>query len=85
MYHTRQMGEDIFADVIEKVRSLTISQQKFLQEMLTRHEKLSTATKKKLLKKSFGVWANRKDIKDSIGYVKEMRKGWEVRLERVKS
>lgn len=85
MYHTRQMGEDIFADVIEKVRSLTISQQKFLQEMLTRHEKLSTASKKKLLKKSFGVWAGRKDIKDSIGYVKEMRKGWESRLERVKS
>src|SRR3972149_2168976 len=36
-------------------------------------------TRKKLLKKSFGIWANRKDIKSSVEYVDDIRKGWGVR------
>ena len=52
--------------------------------MLASHEKVSTVSKKKLLKKSFGIWANRKDIKSSVEYVDEIRKGWGVRLERIK-
>ena len=84
MQHAKRIEEDIFADVIEKIQFLTTSQQKFLQEMLSRHKKVSTASKKKLLKKSFGVWIGRKDIKDSIEYVDKMRKGWEYRLERMK-
>lgn len=84
MGHARAMGKDIFADVIEKIQSLTESQQRFLQEMLAGREKVTAVSKKKLLRKSFGVWADRTDIKDSIEYVDEIRKGWESRLERIK-
>jgi len=84
MGHTRTMEKDIFADVIEKIQSLTESQQRFLQEMLAGHEKVTAVSKKKLLRKSFGVWANRKDIKNSIEYVDDIRKGWESRLGRIK-
>ena len=53
--------------------------------MLAAHEKVSSAaSKKNLLKKSFGIWANRKDIKDGAEYVNEMRAKWESRLERIK-
>ncbi|MEK6657583.1 MAG: hypothetical protein AABY58_09095 [Nitrospirota bacterium] len=84
MQNTKQREEDIFADVLEKIQSLTASQQKFLQEILSRHEKVSVIPKKSLLKKSFGIWADRKDIKGSIEYIDEIRKGWEVRLQRIK-
>ncbi len=83
MEHARIMKQDIFADVIEKIQLLTIAQQKFLHEMLSDREKVSTISKKKLLKKSFGIWADRKDIKDSIEYVDNIRKDWGSRLERI--
>ncbi len=85
MQNTKQKVEDVFVDVIEKIQSLTASQQKFLQEMLSRHKKVSVIAKRSYLKKSFGIWAGRKDIKDSIEYVNEMRRGWEERLQRIKS
>jgi hypothetical protein len=84
MGHARAMEKDIFADVIEKIQSLTESQQRFLREMLAGREKVTAVSRKKLLRKSFGVWADRKDIKSSIEYVDEIRKGWESRLERIK-
>ena len=85
MEHTQHFEKGALAVIIEKIQLLTVSQQKFLHEMLAVHEKVSTiASKKKLLKKSFGIWANRKDIKDSVGYVNEMRGKWESRLERIK-
>lgn len=85
MEHTKHLEKDILAEVIEKIQLLTVSQQKFLHEMLAGREKVSaTASKKKFLKKSFGIWANRKDIKDSVEYVNEMREKWESRLERIK-
>lgn len=84
MQNTKQREEDIFADVLEKIKTLTASQQKFLQEILLRHEKVAVHPKKSFLKKSFGIWADRKDIKGSIEYIDEIRKGWEVRLQRIK-
>jgi len=84
MGNTRAMEKDIFADVIEKIQMLTVSQQKFLQEMLASSEKVSTVSKKKLLRKSFGIWADRKDIKGSIEYIDNIREGWSSRLERIK-
>lgn len=76
MGHARTMEKDIFADVIEKVQSLTESQQRFLQEMLAGREKVAAVPKKTLLRKSFGIWAGRTDIKGGIEYVDEIRKGW---------
>ena len=43
-----------------KIEMLTLSQQKFLQEMLASHEKVSTVSKKKLLKKNFCILAKMK-------------------------
>lgn len=80
MGHTS--GNGIFADVIKKIQALTVSQQKFLQEMLAGREKVSTLSKRNLLKKSFGIWVDRKDIKSSIEYVDNIREGWKSRLER---
>jgi hypothetical protein len=51
--------------------------------MLSGREKVSTVSKKKLLKKSFGIWADREDIKGSIEYVDNIREGWKSRLERI--
>jgi len=84
MGHAKAIEKDVFADVVEKIQSLTESQQRFLQEMLAGREKVSAASKKKLLRKSFGAWADRKDIKGGIEYVDDIRKGWEPRLERIK-
>ena len=84
MGQAKTMEKDLFADVIEKIQSLTESQQRFLQEMLSGREKVTAVSKKKLLRKSFGVWADRTDIKGSIEYVDDIRKGWESRLERIK-
>jgi len=39
----------------------------------------------KALQKSFGVWADRKDIKDSIEYADTMRKSWASRVKRFNS
>lgn len=85
MEHAKHIRRDILADVLEKIKLLTTSQQKFLHEMLAAHEKASTAaSKKNFLKKSFGIWADRKDIKDSAEYVNEMRAKWESRLAGIK-
>lgn len=85
MEHAKHIGRDILAEVLKKIKLMTASQQKFLHEMLAAHEKASTAaSKKNFLKKSFGIWADRKDIKDSAEYVNEMRAKWECRLERIK-
>ena len=79
MKHTKRLEENIFADVVEKLVSLTVSQRKYLHEILS-EKKLSVASKKKLLKKSYGVWVDRREIKNSIEYVNEIRKGWVSRL-----
>jgi len=34
MQHTRHIQEDIFIDVLEKIRSLTVSQQKFVMDIM---------------------------------------------------
>ena len=85
MQHARRNKKDIFADVIEKIQFLTPSQQRFLQDILSHPVKVSTASKKKLLKKSFGIWADRKDIKESTEYVNDIRKRWQTRLDRIKA
>lgn len=80
MKNTKRLEENIFADVVEKLQSLTVSQRKYLHETLSDKKKLSVASKKKLLKKSYGVWVDRREIKNSIEYVNEIRKGWVSRL-----
>ena len=84
MQKTKHMDEDIFADVLKKIRLLTTSQRKFIQEMIVPGEKTVPESKVKLLRKSYGIWAGRKDIKDSSAYVAALRKGWNTRLERGK-
>jgi len=83
MQHTKQITDhDFFADVLAKIKSLSASQQKFIQAMIVRREESAPASKKKLLKKSFGIWAERTDLVDSEEYISTVRKGWGVRLER---
>ncbi len=82
MQHIEQK-QDIFTDIIQKINSLTLSQQKLIQELLSR-EKVINISKKNLLKKSFGIWKDRKDITDTEKYVEQIRTGWGSRLERLK-
>jgi len=84
MQQAKQIKDEIFADVIRKIQQLSISQQKFIQEMLFRHESPVAISKKKILKKSYGIWAGRKDIAGSIEYVDSIRQGWDSRLKRLK-
>ena len=83
MSYTKSIEKGVFADIIEKIQLLTESQQRFLQEILARREKVFSASKKNLLKKSFGLWTKRRDINGSIDYVNNIRKGWESRLDRI--
>jgi len=71
--YVKHSKEDIFADVMEKIHSLTPSQQKLLQQILSQPERLSIASKKKLLKKSFGIWGD--DI--LIDHLRKERKALE--------
>jgi RNA processing factor Prp31 len=81
--HQKQSEPDNFAAVIKKIQSLTASQQKFIQEMLQQGKKAKHISTMKALQKSFGVWADRKDMKDSIAYVEAIRKSWASRVKRV--
>ncbi len=80
MKQTERLEGNVFADVVEKLPLLTISQRKYLHEILSDKKKLPVASKKKLLKKSYGVWEDRQEIKNSVEYVNEIRKGWGSRL-----
>ena len=75
MKHTKRLEENIFADIVEKLPSLTVSQRKYLHEILSDKKKASVVSKMKLLKKSYGVWEDRREIQNSVEYVNEIRKG----------
>ena len=73
-----------FLDVIKKIEGMTSSQQRFIQEMLSQRKQTPTLPNKRILKKSFGLWADRGDIKSSADYVNQLRNEWQSRLERMK-
>ncbi|MFA4910270.1 MAG: hypothetical protein WC649_04425 [Desulfobacteria bacterium] len=73
-----------FVDILKKIERLTPSQQRFIQEMLSQRKKVTTLPKKRILKKSFGLWADRGDIKSSTEYVDQLRSEWESRLKRIR-
>jgi len=73
-----------FLDVLKKIDDLSSSQQRFIQDILSRRKKSPRLSKKSILKKSFGLWADREDMKSSTDYVTQLRSEWESRLERIK-
>lgn len=77
-------GEDLL-DVLKTIETMTSSQQRLIQGMLSQRKKDPALPRKRILKKSFGLWANRDDIKSSADYVNHLRSGWELRLEKIKS
>ena len=84
MHTGKNIERENFIEIIEKLHRLTSSQQRFIKEMLLQPEKKIALSKKKLLKKSFGVWAGRRNINNSIEYVDHIRAGWDARLGRAK-
>lgn len=76
-------GEN-FLDVLKTIETMTSSQQRLIQEMLSQRKKTPAPPRKRILKKSFGLWANRNDIKSSTDYVNQLRSEWELRLEKIK-
>ena len=58
-------------------------QKKFIQDMLLQRTKVHKTSGKKILRKSFGLWADRSDITHSQEYVNTLRKEWQARVERV--
>jgi len=75
---------DKFVQIIRDIELLTSSQKKFIQDMLSQRTKVHKTSGKKILRKSFGLWADRSDIADSQEYVNTLRKGWQARVERIK-
>lgn len=73
-----------FLDVIKKIEGMTYSQQRFIQEMLMQRKRAPIVQKKQLLKKSFGLWADREDITNSSDYVNQLRNEWQTRIEGMK-
>lgn len=74
-----QSENDVFAEVLQKISVLSASQRRFIHELLAGASSPRAAGQKKMLKKSFGVWADRTDIVDSLSYVNELRAGWDRR------
>ena len=74
---------DKFVQIIRDIERLTSSQQKFIQDMLSQRTKVHKTSGKKILRKSFGLWADRSDITHSQEYVNTLRKEWQARVERV--
>ncbi|MBI2355100.1 MAG: hypothetical protein HYV06_08740 [Deltaproteobacteria bacterium] len=84
MTKAAQIEKNDFGEVLRALTTLSISQQRFIHEMLAgaRTARRSVSSKSKL-RKSFGIWADRKDIGEGIEYVNELRKGWNSRAERI--
>ncbi len=74
---------DKFVQIIRDIELLTSSQKKFIQDMLLQRTKVHKTSGKKILRKSFGLWADRSDITHSQEYVNTLRKEWQARVERV--
>ena len=73
-----------FLDVIKRIESMSSSQQRFIQDMLSQRKQAPAVPKKRILKKSFGLWADREDIRSSCDYVNQLRGEWQSRLEGMK-
>ncbi|MCX5839191.1 MAG: hypothetical protein NTW71_11850 [Deltaproteobacteria bacterium] len=84
MQNTETIQGEKFLDVIKKIEEMTSSQQRFIQEMLSQRKQAPVLPKKRILKKSFGLWADRGDIKSSADYVNRLRGEWQSRLEGMK-
>ena len=84
MQRTEAIQGEKFLDVIKKIKGMTSSQQKFIQEMLSQRKQVAALPKKRILKKSFGLWADREDIKSSTDYVNQLRGERQSRLEGIK-
>ncbi len=80
MQRAEALKGEKFLDVIKKIESMTSSQQRFIQEMLSQHKQAPALPKKRILKKSFGLWADRGDIKSSADYVNQLRGEWQAPL-----
>jgi hypothetical protein len=76
-------GENLL-DVIKKIESMSPSQQRFIQEMLSQRKQSQALPQKRILKRSFGLWADRDDIISSTDYVNQLRGEWQSRLEGMK-
>jgi hypothetical protein len=76
-------GENLL-DVIKKIEGMSSSQQRFIQEVLSQRKQAPAVPKARILKKSFGLWADRQDIKSSTDYVNQLRGEWHSRLKGMK-
>jgi hypothetical protein len=85
MQRTETILGEKFLDVIKKIEGMTSSQQRFIQEMLSQRKQTPALPNKRILKKSFGLWSDRRDIKSSEDYVNQLRGEWQSRLEEMKS
>ena len=84
MQNAATLQGEKFIEIIKNIERMTSSQQKFIQDMLSQRTKVHKISGKKILRKSFGLWAARNDIADSQDYVNNIRKGWQARVERIK-
>lgn len=85
MQRTDAIQGEKFLAVIKQIEGMTSSQQRFIQEMLSQRKQAPVLPKKRILKKSFGLWADRGDIKSSADCVNQLRGEWQSRLEGMKS
>ncbi|MCX5855533.1 MAG: hypothetical protein NTZ24_13365 [Deltaproteobacteria bacterium] len=84
MQNAATLQGEKFIEIIKDIERLTSSQQKFIQDMLSQRKKVHKTSGKRILRRSFGLWADRGDIVSSQDYVNNLRKGWQARFERIK-
>lgn len=84
MQNTGAFQGEKFIEIIKVIERLSSSQQKFIQDMLSRRTKVHKTAGRSILRKSFGLWADRNDISSSQDYVSNLRKAWQSRVERIK-
>jgi hypothetical protein len=84
MQNTAALQGEKLIEIIRDIERLTSSQQKFIQDMPSLRKKVHKTSGKRVLRRSFGLWADRKDIVRGQDYVNSLRKGWQARIERIK-
>ena len=84
MQTTPTLHGEKFLEIIKDIEHLSFSQQKVIQDMLSQRKKFHKAPSKSILRKSFGLWADRDDMSDGRDYITKLRKDWQSRIERIK-
>ena len=75
MQNSVTLQGDKFIKIVKEIERLTSSQQKFIHNMMSQQRQINKSAGEQILRKSFGLWADRSDLADSQEFVNNLRNG----------